>query len=219
MRARSIAKVAAFLVAACLAQTICLAQTVIDADFSKGSFAALGWKAKGDWDVFQYPKEAANNPGPVARFAANKPDGSLTKTFKEVKNPKTLSLSLDYGWGWGDADQGSDAVSFMLLDAGGNGYVFEVHRCKATWAVQWAKVANGISCQGQDLGVRGNRREPRVRSRRRRLEPPDDHPRIRRSLDHRQQGLEQGRRRDGEVQRRHHELVQPVGPSGDPELR
>ena len=31
----------------------------------------------------------------------------------------------------------------MLLDARGNGYVFEVHRCKATWAVQWAKVANG----------------------------------------------------------------------------
>ena len=83
-------------------------------------------------------------PGPVARFAANKPDGSLTKNFEEIKNPRTLTLSLDYGWGWGSAEQGSDAVSFMLLDATGNGYVFEVHRCKATWAVQWARVADGV---------------------------------------------------------------------------
>jgi hypothetical protein len=30
----------------------------------------------------------------------------------------------------------------MLLDAKGNGYVFEVHRCKAKWAVQWGKVAD-----------------------------------------------------------------------------
>ena len=93
--------------------------------------------------MFRYPKEAANNPGLVARFAANKPDGSLTKTFDEIKNPRKLTLSLDYGWGWGDADQGADSVSFMLLDAKGNGYVFEVHRCKATWAVQWGKVASG----------------------------------------------------------------------------
>jgi hypothetical protein len=124
------------------AQTTCLAQTVIDADFSKGDFATLGWKAKGDWDVFRYPKEAANNPGLVARFAANKPNGSLTKTFPEVKNPKKLTLSLDYGWGWGDTDQGADCVSFMLVDAKGNGYAFEVHRSKAKWAVQWAKVAD-----------------------------------------------------------------------------
>ena len=141
MRGPSIAKVVALMVAAGFAQTICQAQTVIDSDFSKGDFAALGWKAKGDWDVFQYPKEAANNPGPVARFAANKPDGSLTKTFAEVKNPQKLTLSLDYGWGWGDAEPGRRLGRFMLLDARGNGYVFEVHRCKATWAVQWAKVA------------------------------------------------------------------------------
>ena len=32
----------------------------------------------------------------------------------------------------------------MLLDARSNGYVFEVHRCKAKWAVQWGKVANGV---------------------------------------------------------------------------
>jgi hypothetical protein len=47
-----------------------LAQAVIDSDFSKGDFKALGWKAKGAWDVFSYPKETRNNPGPVARFPA-----------------------------------------------------------------------------------------------------------------------------------------------------
>lgn len=120
----------------------CLAQTFIDSDFSKGDFAALGWKTKGEWDVFMYPKEAANNPGLVARFPANKPESSLTKTFDEIKNPKKLTLSLDYGWGWGAAGQADDSVSFMLLDPKGNGYIFVVHRTKATWAAQWAKVAN-----------------------------------------------------------------------------
>ncbi len=122
MRAEAIAKVAALIVAAGFAKSICLAQTVVGADFSKGDFAALGWKAKGAWDVFLYPKEAANNPGPSARFAANKRDGSLTKSFVEIKNPKKLTVSLDYGWGWGDAGQAADAVSFMLLGPGENGY-------------------------------------------------------------------------------------------------
>jgi hypothetical protein len=27
-------------------------ETVVDSEFSRGGFAALGWKAKGDWDVF-----------------------------------------------------------------------------------------------------------------------------------------------------------------------
>ncbi len=116
---------------------------MIDTDFSKGSFAALGWKASGDWDVFTHPKESANNPGPVARFAANKPDGSLTNTFAEVTNPGKLTLSLDYGWGWGDVNQGADSVSFMLLDPRRGGYYFEIHRTKATWAVQWARVVGG----------------------------------------------------------------------------
>jgi hypothetical protein len=132
-----------FFVVMGFAQTTCAAQTVIKADFSGADFAALGWKAKGDWDVFQYPKDATNNPGPVARFAARKPAGSLTRRFTEVKNPRKLTLSLDYGWGWGDANQGADSISFMLLDAEDNGYVFEVHRCKAKWAVQWAGVAQG----------------------------------------------------------------------------
>src|SRR5258708_6545719 len=108
-----------------------LAQTVIDADFSKGDFAALGWKAEGAWNVFTYPN-VAKNPGAVARFAANKPSGSLAKTFDEIKNPRKLTLSLDYGWGWGDAGQGADSVSFLLLDSKGNGYAFKFHRTKAT---------------------------------------------------------------------------------------
>jgi hypothetical protein len=143
MRASLAVKVLGIIVVMGFSQTMGQAQTVIDSDFSKGNFAALGWKAKGDWDIFQYPKEAVHNPGPVARFAVHKPDGSLTKTFDEAKNPKKLTLSLDYGWGWGDANQGADMVSFLLLDSKGNGYVFEVHRTKAKWAVQWGKVANG----------------------------------------------------------------------------
>jgi hypothetical protein len=117
------------------------ARAIIDVDFSRGDFAALGWEVKGAWDVFRYPKEAANNPGPVARFPVRKQNGTLSKTFPASKNPRKLALSLDYGWGWGDAGQAADMVAFLLLDHGGNGYVFEVHRVKAKWAVQWGKVA------------------------------------------------------------------------------
>jgi hypothetical protein len=144
MNVGSRARVVAFLaLAAGWTLSECRAQTVVDSDFAKGEFAALGWKATGAWDVFMYPREAASNPGRVARFAANQPNATLLKTFDEIKRPKTLTLSLDYGWGWGDAAQGADAIAFMLLDPKGNGYVFEIHRCKANWAVQWAKVANG----------------------------------------------------------------------------
>ena len=79
----------------------------------------------------------------MARFAANKPDGTLTKSFDEIKNPGKMTLSLAFGWGWGEAGQGSDSVSFMLLNPKGDGYLFKVHRVKANWAVQWAKVAGG----------------------------------------------------------------------------
>jgi hypothetical protein len=144
MRATSAAKGVVFFLVLGLAQTTCLAQTVINADFSKGNFAALGWKVQGAWDVFKYPKEAGNNPGLVARFPAHKPNGTLSKTFAEVKYPRKLTLSLDYGWGWGGPAQGADSVAFMLLDAKGNGYIFEVHRTKARWAVQWGKVAHRI---------------------------------------------------------------------------
>ncbi len=150
MRAASIARTAAFLAMASFVQSICLAQTVVDADFSTEDFTALGWKAKGDWDVFTYPKEAAGNLGSAARFAANKPDGTLTKSFDEIKNPGKLTLSLEFGWGWGDAGQAADAVSFMLLDPKGDGYVFEIHRVKARWAVQWAKVADGAPAKDKN---------------------------------------------------------------------
>lgn len=118
------------------------AQTVIDSDFSKGDFAKLGWKADGAWDVFTYP-DVAKNPGAVARFAANKPKGSLTKTFNELNDVSKLQLSMDYGWGWGDAAQGSDSITFMLLSSKGDGYAFKFHRTKATWGVQWGKASNG----------------------------------------------------------------------------
>lgn len=134
---------AVLLACLCIAQATCRAQTIVNSDFSKGDFAALGWKADGAWDVFMYPKEVANNPGSVARFGANKPGGELVRVFDEIKNPRKLSLTLEYGWGWGDADQGADSVSFMLLSAQRNGYVFKFHRCKANWAVQWARVTNG----------------------------------------------------------------------------
>lgn len=119
----------------------CHAQTLIGSDFSKDGFEALGWKVEGDWDVFSYPGEAEQDPGRVARFAASKPEGSLTRTFAEARNPQRMMLSLEYGWGWGEASQPADSVAFMLLDDRDNGYVFQLHRCKATWAVQWAKVS------------------------------------------------------------------------------
>jgi hypothetical protein len=142
MRAVPAARAMVFLMFVGVTQANCLAQTILDSDFSKGDFASLGWKAEGAWDIFRYPPEAAKNPGLIARFAANKPNGSLTKSFPEIKNPRRLSLSLEYGWGWGETAQGADSVSFMLLDTSGNGYVFEIHRAKAPWAVQWGKVVN-----------------------------------------------------------------------------
>src|SRR5262249_10250988 len=121
-----------------------LAQTqVIDTDFGRGDFKSLGWEATGDWDKARYPMDLANSPGTAARFPAHKPGGSLIKALAEAKDPDKLTLSLDYGWVWGDAGQGADMVSLMLLDSKGDGCLFEVHRTKAKWAVQWAKVAGG----------------------------------------------------------------------------
>ncbi|HWB08083.1 MAG TPA: hypothetical protein VG826_02475 [Pirellulales bacterium] len=143
-KATSAVRAVAFLALASFSPAACPAETVVDSDFFKGGFASLGWKAEGAWDIFRYPSDPSKNPGPVARFAANKPGGSLTRRFVRLDNPHELTLSLEYGWGWGDVDQGADAVSFMLLDDKGDGYVFEVHRHKAPWAVQWGKVAAGV---------------------------------------------------------------------------
>ncbi len=83
----------------------------------------------------------------MARFAANKPDGFLLKQFEPIANPTQLTLSLDYGWGWGDAGQGADAVGCMLLDRQGDGYLFEVHRTRANWAVQWTLVTHRVPAE------------------------------------------------------------------------
>ena len=96
MRVKSRFILAMLTALAMVGPTVCQAQVIIESDFSKGDFAALDWKPKGDWDVFRYPDEAKNNPGKLARFAANKPEGSLTKTFpssrmKNYCSPRSCS--------------------------------------------------------------------------------------------------------------------------------
>lgn len=144
MKTESLARAAILGIVGLLIPAVGGAQTLVDSDFSRGDFAGLGWQVNGAWEIVRYPAEAARNPGPVARFAANAPDGWLARSFTEVRNPGKLVLALDYGWGWGDVGQVSDAVAFMLLDARGNGYIFEIHRCKANWAVQWGRVVDGM---------------------------------------------------------------------------
>jgi hypothetical protein len=123
--------------------SLCKAEVIFKSDFSKGDFADLGWIVKGDWDIFKYGVK--NDPGPVARYPTNKPDGgTLTKKFEEVKDPQKLVLSFDYGWGWGSEDQGADSVSIMLLDSNGDGYIFTIGRWKAKWCFQWGIVKNGV---------------------------------------------------------------------------
>ena len=97
----------------CVVQSVDSTDPVVDTDFASADFAAMGWQAEGAWDQFAYPEEIANNPGRVARFAANQPGGALSHDFREIANPRTLTLALDYGWGWGDANQGADSVSFL----------------------------------------------------------------------------------------------------------
>lgn len=126
-----------------LAVPVGSAREIFSADFSKGDFNSFGWEVRGGWDIFDY-HAATNNPGPVARFAARQPEGQLRKTFPVVKEPETLTLSLDVGWGWGEAGQGADTISFMLLDDQECGYVFQVTRAKANWAVQWGLVEDGV---------------------------------------------------------------------------
>ena len=70
MKTSAISTVILVSIASACIQTTCFAEAVFESDFSEGDFAALGWKSKGGWDVFTYPKETANNPGAVALFAA-----------------------------------------------------------------------------------------------------------------------------------------------------
>jgi hypothetical protein len=131
-------------------QAFCLAAPLVHTDFAKGDFNSLGWKAQGAWDITTYPVDN-NNPGPVARYAANQPAepaGTLTKKFRELRDPKKLVVSMDVGFGWGAATH-SQGIGFMLLDAHGNGYIFHTTRSKATWAVQWGLVANGTPAKAR----------------------------------------------------------------------
>lgn len=120
------------------------AAEVFNSDFSQGAFEKLGWTAKGDWTIVNFGNDRPNlenNPGPVAKFPANgKKAGMLTKTFDPVKDPKELKLTFDAGYGWGSPTH-SQGLQIMLLDADGNGYVFDNHRAKAKWGVQWAPVS------------------------------------------------------------------------------
>jgi hypothetical protein len=145
MKTTSFATAAAALFVLVLVPAICRAETVVNTDFSKGDFESLDWKAEGGWGIYTY-RTKQNNPGAVARYPANppvdQPDGTLTKTFDELKNPQKLVLSIDVGWGWGKPDHGN-AVAFMLVDDNGNGYVFQTNRAKADWAAQWALVKDG----------------------------------------------------------------------------
>jgi len=124
------------------ASGLCRAEDRIASQFSADDLATQGWKVEGAWDLYEDSK-LPRNPGRVARFAANRPAGSLTRTFKPVRNPAWLTLALDYGWGWGDAAQGADSISFLLLNDQGAGYAFKIHRTRARWAVQWGRATNG----------------------------------------------------------------------------
>lgn len=119
------------------------ADVIFDTDFSKDTFEALGWDAKGDWTMADYgaaKPDLEKNPGPVAKFAANGTStGALTKKFTAVTNPSSLTLTFDAGYGWGAPDH-AQGIQVMILDADGNGYIFAGARTKANWAAQWAKV-------------------------------------------------------------------------------
>ncbi|MFA7344308.1 MAG: hypothetical protein WC003_08400 [Terrimicrobiaceae bacterium] len=142
-----------FTITITLASCLCLlggiphanAGEILNADFSKGTVEESGWTPKGDWSIKDYGAAKpglANSPGPVAVFAAGgKTVGTLTKKFDTASNPSSLKLTFDAGFGWG-AKTHVQSFQVMLLDADGNGYVFDVHRANATWGAQWAVVSD-----------------------------------------------------------------------------
>lgn len=122
-----------------LGMTSAKAGEIFNSDFSKGKFDDLGWEAKGDWSIVDFSggKPLDKNPGLVAKFSAKNTDpGSLTKKFDAIANPASLTLTFDGGFGWGGKAH-SQGLSVMLLDADGNGYIFDSHRAKANWGMQW----------------------------------------------------------------------------------
>jgi len=116
---------------------------IFSSDFSKGTFAGLGWDVKGDWSIVDFGADKpglAKNPGMVAKFPANSPAiGSLVKKFPVINRPYSLTLTFDAGYGWGAKDH-SQGFQVMLLDEKGDGYIFAVQRANATWGAQWANV-------------------------------------------------------------------------------
>ncbi|MFA7342758.1 MAG: hypothetical protein WC003_00505 [Terrimicrobiaceae bacterium] len=125
---------------------------ILNSDFSKGSFEALGWTPKGEWEIVDYAVKTnkpglPNNPGPVAVFTAkNKTPGTLTKKFDAAANPSSLTLTFDAGYGWG-AKNHPQALQVMILDAEGNGYIFNCGRANAAWAVGWGDVSRYAPCE------------------------------------------------------------------------
>jgi hypothetical protein len=117
--------------------------TVFDSDFSKGTFDHLGWEShmKSDnWQIKDYKDskpELKNSPGASAVYGKTDKTDLMIRKFTAVQSPQDLTLTFDGGWGWGQKDQGSDTIGIMLLNDEGTGYLFEVHRIKAKWAVQW----------------------------------------------------------------------------------
>ena len=70
MKVPWIARVAGLLLLVASVGASCLAETLIDADFSRGGFAALGWQGEGDWDIFTLPRPIRPQPRsawPVSR--------------------------------------------------------------------------------------------------------------------------------------------------------
>ena len=127
--------------------SVAQAEEIFNTDFSSGEIEALGWESEGQpWQIFDYATVKAavqNNPGKLARFPGRGSDiGDLIKSFPALANPQSLQLTYEAGWGWGPENAG-DSLLVMLLDDKGNGYVFDVHRTAATWALQWGKVTEG----------------------------------------------------------------------------
>ncbi len=135
---------AALLLAFVASLAMAQAGEIFNTDFSKGDFVKLGWIAKGPWQILDYgadKPDLANNPGKVVRLPGNGQEtGLLTKKFKSITNPASLTLTFDGGYGWGAKDH-AHGLTILILDGEGNGYVFLNMRVKAIWGAQWAQVA------------------------------------------------------------------------------
>ena len=186
--------------------------------FRESRFRGNGLATERGLGSVQISEEIAKNPGRVARFRGQSTGRNIDSRLSGDRHPRTLTLALDYGWGWGDANQGADSVSFLLLNAEGNGYAFKIHRCKATWAVQWGRATQGaapkdmnwatVDIDATHTAVRDGGGLTRVTIRR----EPDATWTIRNP------DWNRGRRH-GPVHGCDNQLVQPVGTLGNGELR